>query len=160
MVASEVEDRQCQESSRASVVMTAMTELIKKSTEHPMTLYVNSYVKMMHKKHPQGEKFKMIEALMKSDAKTKVVTDMHPIARFFFSPNTSSAYGSSRSRKEAKENSKNNIEEAKKQLGDLLMRIDKSEDSQWLAQYLIDTAPSSCSEIVEMLEKYLAACKR
>ena len=127
--------------------------------ELPMTQYVNSYVKVMHKKHPQGEEFKMIEALMESDAKTNVVTDMHPIARFLFSPNTSSAYGSSRSRKEAKENSKNNIEEAKKRLGDLLRRIDKSDDSQWLAQYLIDTAPAYCSEIVEMLEEYLESCK-
>ena len=82
----------------------------------------------------------MIKALMESNAKTNVVTDMHPVAGFFFSPNTSSAHESTRSRKEAKENSKNNIEEAKKRLGDLLMRIDKSEDSQWLAQYLIDTA--------------------
>ena len=154
-----MEDRPRQESSRASVVMTAMTELIKKSTEHPMTLYVNSYVKMMHKKHPQGEEFKMIKVLMESDAKTNVVTDMHPIARFIFSPNTSSAYGSDRDRKQSLENIKNNIEEAKKRLGDLLSRIDKSEDSQWLSQYLIDTAPAYCSEIVEMLEQYLESCK-
>ena len=123
-----------------------------------MTQYVNSYVKMMHKKHPQGEEFKMIEALMESKAKTNVVTDMHPIARLLFSPNTSFNYGNPQS-SEAKENQKNNIEEAKKRLENLLTRIDKGKDSQWLAQYLIDTAPHSCSEIVEMLEKYLESCK-
>ena len=140
------------------VVTSAKTELIK-TMALPMTQYVISYVNMMHKKHPQGEEFKMIKVLMESDAKTNVVTDMHPIARFIFSPNTSSAYGSDRDRKQSLENTKNNIEEAKKRLGDLLSRIDKSEDSQWLAQYLIDTAPAYCSEIVEMLEQYLESCK-
>ena len=145
-------------SSRASVVTSAKTKSTK-TMELLMTQYVTSYVNMMHKKHPQGEEFKMIKVLMESDAKTNVVTDMHPIARFIFSPNTSSAYGSDRDRKQSLENIKNNIEEAKKRLGDLLSRIDKSEDSQWLSQYLIDTAPAYCSEIVEMLEQYLESCK-
>ena len=152
-MAYEVEGRQ-----RATdVVMVAMTEVIE-TIDLPMTQYLNSYIKIMQKKHPQGEEFKMIEALMKSNAKTHVVTDMHPLARFFFSPNTSTMHGSSRDRKEAKENIENNIEEAKKRLGSLLTRIDKNKDSQWLAQYLIDTAPASCSEIVEMLEEYLDSC--
>ena len=140
------------------MVTSAKNELIK-TMALPMTQYVIPYVKMMHKKHPQGEEFKLIKVLMESDAKTNVVTDMHPIARFIFSPNTSSAYGSSRDRKASLENIENNIEEAKKRLGDLLTRIDKSEDSQWLAQYLIDTAPAHCSEIVDMLEEYLESCK-
>ena len=122
-----------------------------------MTAYLNSYVKEMLEKHPCGKEFVVIRDLCRSDVNPKVITDMHWIVRLFAGP-------SNRNPNRYKIKAENRVlccAEAAKRSELLIANLDRSENSKWLVQYLldkIDVGRYECHDVIMMFERYLTDC--
>ena len=127
----------------------------------PMT-YLRSYVNNMLKKHPHGEKFKEIRFLARyvedyvppipdpdEEEKTRAQKILYSIMKIMIQGGVS--------RGDIRRDPKYH-EQLKQKLSELMDVLDCSEDSIWLATYMIEEGVPVCPYAVNFFEKYLEKC--
>ena len=125
----------------------------------PMT-YLNSYVREMHAKHPHGQDFKEVSRLCEK------VSDCEHIQRkndniYTLLPKLIRAglNGELYDKHQENTNVKLAKYEAMEKAIELIKVLDSGEDSQWLAEYMIDKT-STISEVREVFKNYLRRCEK
>ena len=129
----------------------------------PMT-YLRSYVNNMLKKHPHGEKFKEIRFLARyvedyvppipdpdEEEKTRAQKILYSTMKIMLQGGVSR--GDIR-----RETYPKYHEQLKQKLSELMDVLDCSEDSIWLATYMIEEGVAVCPYAVSVFEKYLEQC--
>ena len=126
--------------------------------------YLNSYVKKMLEEHPHGEEFKSISNLCNTTGTPYNYRDdslgdttLSVILGFVFLLATGTAGGKGRTRSQRKYDA--NEKAAGKTL-ELIKILDKSENSQWLATYMVDEGAGDCEKVIEMFKNFLLDCNK
>ena len=130
--------------------------------------YLRTYVNEMLEKHPQGREFKEVRFLARQIRSYRPDKDVVPIEEadpketpigkiigtisYAFSLGDNDTYKNSNARDK-------DFKSLKDKLTALIEALDKSEDSQWLATYMIEEGASRCDLALEMFKDYLKWCK-
>ena len=137
--------------------------------------YLRSYVNEMLNKHPQGEEFRLIRKLAKRagnlypQEKTElehVSLELLNIAIFagsvaFPERRASRIFGLDHCFDFTPDPEKRHqlFEALRTKVSALIKLINTSENSQWLARYMIEEGVSNCDVAQEIFKEYLEACK-
>ena len=126
--------------------------------------YLNSYVKKMLKEHPHGEEFKTIKNLCNTSGtpynyREDSIGDrtIAGILGFVILLATGTVELKGRARSQRKYDA--NEKAAEKTL-ELIKILDKSENSQWLATYMVDEGAGDCEKVIEMFKNFLLDCNQ
>ena len=122
--------------------------------------YLSSYVREMHAKHPYGKDFKEISRLCEkvSDREyiqrknDNIYTQLPKLIRAGLNGELYDKHQEITNVKLAKY-------EAMEKAIELIKILDHGEDSQWLAEYMIDKT-STISEVKEIFKNYLRCCEQ
>ena len=130
--------------------------------------YIRAYLNEMLEKHPQGREFKEVRFLARQIRSYRPDKDVVPIEEadpketpigkiigtisYAFSLGDNDTYKNSNARDK-------DFKSLKDKLTALIEALDKSEDSQWLATYMIEEGASRCDLALEMFKDYLKWCK-
>mgnify|MGYP001298370950 FL=1 len=130
--------------------------------------YLRAYLNEMLEKHPQGREFKEVRFLARQIRSYRPDKDVVPIEEadpketpigkiigtisYAFSLGDNDTYKNSNARDK-------DFKSLKDKLTALIEALDKSEDSQWLATYMIEEGASRCDLALEMFKDYLKWCK-
>ena len=130
--------------------------------------YLRTYVNEMLEKHPQGREFEEVRFLARQIRSYRPDKDVVPIEEadpketpigkiigtisYAFSLGDNDTYENSNARDK-------DFKSLKDKLTALIEALDKSEDSQWLATYMIEEGASRCDLALEMFKDYLKWCK-
>ena len=130
--------------------------------------YLRPYLNEMLEKHPQGREFKEVRFLARQIRSYRPDKDVVPIEEadpketpigkiigtisYAFSLGDNDTYKNSNARDK-------DFKSLKDKLTALIEALDKSEDSQWLATYMIEEGASRCDLALEMFKDYLKWCK-
>ena len=129
--------------------------------------YLRSYVNKMLKNHPQGETFKDIRFLARyvqdyeppipdpdEEEQTNAQKILYTTLKIMLS-----ILGGGPSRSDIKrKNFSRYYEELKQKMSELMDVLDCSEDSIWLATYMIEEGVPVCPYAVSAFENYLEQC--
>ena len=130
--------------------------------------YLRAYLNEMLEKHPQGREFEEVRFLARQIRSYRPDKDVVPIEEadpketpigkiigtisYAFSLGDNDTYENSNARDK-------DFKSLKDKLTALIEALDKSEDSQWLATYMIEEGASRCDLALEMFKDYLNWCK-
>ena len=130
--------------------------------------YLRPYLNEMLEKHPQGREFERVRFLARHIGSYRADKDVVPIEEadpketpigkiigtisYAFSLGDNDTYKNSNARDK-------DFKSLKDKLTALIEALDKSEDSQWLATYMIEEGASRCDLALEMFKDYLKWCK-
>ena len=130
--------------------------------------YLRAYLNEMLEKHPQGREFEEVRFLARQIRSYRPDKDVVPIEEadpketpigkiigtisYAFSLGDNDTYENSNARDK-------DFKSLKDKLTALIEALDKSEDSQWLATYMIEEGASRCDLALEMFKDYLKWCK-
>ena len=130
--------------------------------------YLRAYLNEMLEKHPQGREFEEVRFLARQIRSYRPDKDVVPIEEadpketpigkiigtisYAFSLGDNDTYKNSNARDK-------DFKSLKDKLTALIEALDKSEDSQWLATYMIEEGASRCDLALEMFKDYLKWCK-
>ena len=130
--------------------------------------YLRAYLNEMLEKHPQGREFEEVRFLARQIRSYRPDKDVVPIEEadpketpigkiigtisYAFSLGDNDTYKNSNARDK-------DFKSLKDKLTALIEALDKSEDSQWLATYMIEEGASRCDLALEMVKDYLKWCK-
>ena len=130
--------------------------------------YLRAYLNEMLEKHPQGREFEEVRFLARQIRSYRPDKDVVPIEEadpketpigkiigtisYAFSLGDNDTYKNSNARDK-------DFKSLKDKLTALIEVLDKSEDSQWLATYMIEEGASRCDLVLEMFKDYLKWCK-
>ena len=130
--------------------------------------YLRVYLNEMLEKHPQGREFEEVRFLARQIRSYRPDKDVVPIEEadpketpigkiigtisYAFSLGDNDTYKNSNARDK-------DFKSLKDKLTALIEALDKSEDSQWLATYMIEEGASRCDLALEMFKDYLKWCK-
>ena len=130
--------------------------------------YLRPYLNKMLEKHPQGREFEEVRFLARHIGSYRPDKDVVPIEEadpketpigkiigtisYAFSLGDNDTYENSNARDK-------DFKSLKDKLTTLIEAVDKSEDSQWLATYMIEEGASRCDLALEMFKDYLKWCK-
>ena len=130
--------------------------------------YLRPYLNEMLEKHPQGREFEEVRFLARQIRSYRPDKDVVPIEEadpketpigkiigtisYAFSLGDNDTYKNSNARDK-------DFKSLKDKLTALIEALDKSEDSQWLATYMIEEGASRCDLALEMFKDYLKWCK-
>ena len=130
--------------------------------------YLCAYLNEMLEKHPQGREFEEVRFLARQIRSYRPDKDVVPIEEadpketpigkiigtisYAFSLGDNDTYKNSNARDK-------DFKSLKDKLTALIEALDKSEDSQWLATYMIEEGASRCDLALEMFKDYLKWCK-
>ena len=139
--------------------------------------YLRAYLNEMLEKHPQGREFEEVRFLARhigsyrpdKDVVPKEEADPKetPIGKiigaisyyfigaisYYFGLGDNDTYGKNSNARDK------DFKSLKDKLTALIEALDKSEDSQWLATYMIEEGASRCDLALEMFKDYLKWCK-
>ena len=139
--------------------------------------YLRAYLNEMLEKHPQGREFEEVRFLARQirsyrpdkDVVPKEEADPKetPIGKiigaisyyfigaisYYFGLGDNDTYGKNSNARDK------DFKSLKDKLTALIEALDKSEDSQWLATYMIEEGASRCDLALEMFKDYLKWCK-
>ena len=127
--------------------------------------YLNSYVKKMLEEHPHGEEFKSIRNLCSTSGTPYNYREDAPgetIADIILSLLISGAMGGvpiSPKREKSQRKYDANAKASEKTF-ELIKILDKSDDSQWLATYMVDEGAGDCEKVIEMFKDFLSDCNQ
>ena len=121
--------------------------------------YLNSYVREMHAKHPYGKDFEEISRLCekvydceyKQDKNNNIYTLLPKLIRAGLDGELYDKHQANTAVKLAKY-------DAMEKATELIKVLANDEESQWLAEYMIDKT-STISEVREMFKNYLRNCE-
>ena len=130
--------------------------------------YLRPYLNEMLEKHPQGREFEEVRFLARhigsyrpdkdvvpkeeADPKETPIGKIIGTISYAFSLGDNDTYKNSNARDK-------DFKSLKDKLTALIEALDKSEDSQWLATYMIEEGASRCDLALEMFKDYLKWCK-
>ena len=130
--------------------------------------YLRAYLNEMLEKHPQGREFEEVRFLARqirsyrpdkdvvpneeADPKETPIGKIIGTISYAFSLGDNDTYKNSNARDK-------DFKSLKDKLTALIEALDKSEDSQWLATYMIEEGASRCDLALEMFKDYLKWCK-
>ena len=138
--------------------------------------YLRSYLNDMLKKHPQGEGFKLIRKAARragnlhpreaTELETVSLGILQLVSLFFPLFWTASFYNSNfrlpddnASPTPPDEKKLRVFADLRIQVSEFIRSLDNSEESQWLAQYMVDEGASCCDVVKDMFKEYLANCQ-
>ena len=131
--------------------------------------YLRPYLNEMLEKHPQGREFEEVRFLARHIGSYRPDKDVVPIEEadpketpigkiigfiFDYFDLGDNRYGGYTRHTRDKD-----FKSLKDKLTTLIEALDKSEDSQWLATYMIEEGASRCDLALEMFKDYLKWCK-
>ncbi len=139
--------------------------------------YLRSYVNDMLKKHPEGEGFKLIRkaARRAGNLHPREATELETVSlgileivAFFvplfwgasrFSSSSISLPGDNDVTPPPDEKRLKVFADLRAQVSEFIQLLDKSKETQWLAQYMVDEGASCCDVVQEMFKEYLEDCQ-
>ena len=129
--------------------------------------YLRSYVNTMLKNHTYGDEFRSIRDLSNVEGSPYNYRDESVSLKILgFSINILLSLigfgpgvfgGRSHHRSQRKYDA---TEEALAKTSKLIKQLDSSNDSQWLATYMVEEGIRNCEKTKEMFEKYIESCKQ
>ena len=129
--------------------------------------YLSSYVKNMLSKHPCGDDFQRIRELCSEvvsiessspNIRTRTYNPFSFVLKHVRSGLNGEVYGEQRQadhKKRVKAARYDVIREAMV----LVKKLDDDDDSQWLAEYMVDDVACNVPEVREIFENYLKSCR-
>ena len=122
--------------------------------------YLNSYVKKMLEEHPHGEEFKSISNLCNTSGTPYNYREeslSKSIAANILSLLISGTMGMGPMERKSQRKHDANEKAAGKTM-ELIKILDKSENSQWLATYMIDEGARDCEKVIMIFKNFLLDC--
>jgi len=124
--------------------------------------YLNSYVKKMLEEHPHGEEFKSISNLCNTSGTPYNYREeslSKSIAANILSLLLSGTMGMGPRDRQRQSKHDANEKAAEKTL-ELIKNLDKSENSQWLATYMVDEGARDCEKVIKIFKNFLLDCSQ